>query len=204
MKSLRTWIITIIVMIFVYEAYIVCGYAVPSIANFTGISIDIIRAVYNDAEKLLFAVLVTGFLMVGLLVKRQDADSGIVQWIGRLLISYGAIELGWQVVRLVAYHSSWLIWPWLTACESSLTALLMCASLILIGYYYRCRDMLGLAIGYAVTDLIFVGHFVWSVCAAPTPASYHAYFSIFATAALILKLIFLFKWAKLSKPQYKA
>ena len=74
-SSLRSWIITIIVMIFVYQVYIMLGYMLAILAKHTGIELSTWQSGYRYGNLLLYSVVILGWLMSGIMVYKGDKEN---------------------------------------------------------------------------------------------------------------------------------
>lgn len=201
-SSLRSWIITIIVMIFVYQVYIMLGYMLAILAKHTGIELSTWQSGYRYGNLLLYSVVILGWLMSGIMVYKGDKENKLAMFCGGALIAYGGIGLIWQLLAILGNLFAINLVPRpLLMTLNILTALLMCAALIFLAIYYRHRTLRNLAIAYTVFQVIFTTFYVIAQF-LPFDSGYQLFYSIHglvATAAMIVQIIYLFKWAKLIK-----
>ena len=195
-KTIRPWIITIIVAFFAYIAYVVCGSAMPALAKATDIALGTIQKGYLAGNFLIYCILLVAWLMSGLRVWQNDKGNKTAQYGGILLVCYGIVSLVWQALALIGMFTQTNLVPALLFIILTIvTAVLICVAMILLAIYYGHKTMLWLAICYAALSVIFTSLHLWSV-SGTTTTSYNVTFGLIASAAEILQIVYLFKWAK--------
>lgn len=201
--SLHSWIITIIVMIFAYQVYVILGHLLPTLAEHTSSELSTWQSGYRYGNLLVYSIVIAGWLISGIMVYKGDKENKMAIYGGGALIAYGGVGLLWQLLAIISnlFHTNLIPRP-LFVTLTILTAVLMCAALILIALYYGHRSLRNLAVAYTVLHVIYTTLYVWAQL-LPPGNHYHIFsiYALVAAAALIIQLIYLFKWAKLIKNQ---
>lgn len=202
-SSLRSWIITIIVMIFVYLLYTSLGTSLSTLAKHTGTELSIWRIGYRYGNLLVYSVILIGWLMSGITLFKGDRENKLALYSGGALIAYSGLCLLWQVLAILnlSLHINLTPRP-VFATLTIVSALLMYASLILLAMYYRYRPLRNLAITYTAIHVVSTTLYVWLQFLPPVRHLYlNSAYALVGSAALIIQIIYLFKWAKLLKNQ---
>lgn len=195
-KPLRPWIITIIVAFFAYIAYIVCGSAIQTLAKSTNIAIGTIQKGYQAGNLLIYSILLVGWLISGLRVWQNDKDNKTAQYGGIMLVCYGVVCLVLQALSLIGLFTQTNLVPKpLYITITIVTTVLIGLAMILLAIYYGHKSMLWLAICYAALSVIFTSQHLWIVSGTSTTLINVTY-SLIASIAKILQIVYLFKWAK--------
>jgi hypothetical protein len=202
-SSLRSWIITIIVMIFVYLLYTSLGTSLSTLAKHTGTELSTWQVGYRYGNLLVYSVILIGWLMSGITLFKGDRENKLALYSGGALIAYSGLCLLWQVLAILnlSLHINLTPRP-VFATLTIVSALLMYASLILLAMYYRYRPLRNLAITYTAVHVVSTTLYVWLQFLPPVRHLYlNSAYALVGSAALIIQIIYLFKWAKLLKNQ---
>lgn len=202
-SSLRSWIITIIVMIFAYQVYVILGHLLPTLAEHTGSELSTWQSGYRYGNLLVYSIVIAGWLMSGIMVYKGDKENKMAIYGGGALIAYGGVGLLWQLLAIISnlFHTNLIPRP-LFVTLTILTAVLMCAALILIALYYGHRSLRNLAVAYTVLHVVSTTLYVWLQFLPPVRHLYlNTSYALICSAVMIVQLIYLFKWAKLIKNQ---
>lgn len=196
-KPLRPWIITIIVAFFAYIAYVVCGSAIPALAKATDIALGTIQKGYQVGNLLVYCIMLVGWLISGLRVWQNDKGNKMAQFGGNLLVCYGIVGLVWQALALLDLFIQNNLMPIpLYITLTILTAILIGAAMIVLAFYYGHKAMLLLAICYVSLSIIYTPLHLLMLYGSSHSTAIRVAYTLASSAAEILLIVYLFKWAK--------
>lgn len=195
-KSLRPWIITIIVAFLVYIAYVMSGSVIVAFSKATDISLSVMQKGYKLGNLLIYSILLVAWLMSGLRVWQNDKGNKTAQYGGILLVCYGIVGVVWQALSLIGLFIQKNLVPTpLLITLTVVTAILICTAMIVLAIYYGHKTMLWLAICYVALSVIYTSLHLWIISGINTTTLVVTY-SLMACIAEILQIVYLFKWAK--------
>lgn len=196
-RSLRTWIVTIIVAFFAYIAYVVCGSAMPALAKATDIALGTIQKGYQTGNLLIYCVLLVGWLMSGLRVWQNDKDNKTAQYGGMMLVCYGITSLVWQALALLGIFIEKNLVPMpLYISLTIVTAILIGAAMIVLAIYYRHNAMLWLSVCYVALSVLYTPLHLLMLYGSNHSTAIRVVYTLASSAAEILLIVYLFKWVK--------
>lgn len=199
-KSLRMWIVTIIVAFFAYIAYVVCGSAMPALAKATNIELGTILKGFQAGNLLIYCIMLVAWLMSGLRVWQNDKGNKTAQYGGILLVCYGIVGLVWQALALLGIFIEKNLVPMpLYISLTIVTAILIGAAMIVLAIYYEHKAMLWLAICYAALSIFYTPLHLLMLYGQNHSTAIRVAYSLTSCTAEILQIVYLFKWAKLLK-----
>ena len=196
-ELLRPWIVTIIVAFFTYIAYVVCGSAMPAVAKATDIALGTIQKGYQVGNLLVYCIMLVGWLLSGLRVWQNDKGNKMAQFGGNLLVCYGIVGLLWQALALLdLFIQNNLVPMPLYITLTILTAILIGAAMIVLAIYYGHKAMLWLSVCYVSLSIIYTPLHLLLLCGSIHSAAIRVAYTLASSAAEILLIVYLFKWAK--------
>lgn len=196
-KSLRPWIITIIVAFFAYIAYVVFGSAIPALAKATDIALRTIQKGYQVGNLLIYSIMIVAWLMSGLHVWQNDKGNKTAQYSGILLMCYGIAGLVWQALALIGLFAQMDFVPMpLYITLTIVTAILIGAAMIVLAIHYGHKTMLWLSVCYSILSIIYTPLHLMMLCGSSNSTAISLAYSLTSIAAEILQIVYLFKWAK--------
>lgn len=196
-KSLRPWIVTIIVAIFAYIAYAMCGSAMPTLAKTTNIGLSTIQKGYQVGNVLIYSMMLVAWLMSGLRVWQSDKGNKTSQYGGILFVCYGVTGLVWQALALIGLFMQRNLVPMpLYITFTIATAVLIGAAVIVLAMYYKHKTMLWLAVCYAALSILYTPLHLMMLSGAAGSTVIRVAYSLTSSIAEIILIVYLFKWAK--------
>lgn len=197
-KPLRPWIITIIVAFFTYIAYVMCGSAMPALAKATNTALGTIQKGFQTGNLLIYSIMLVAWLMSGLRVWQNDKDNKTAQYGGLLLMCYGITGLVWQTLAFLGLFIQTNLVPMpLYITFTILTAMLIGAAMIVLANHYGHKTMLWLSISYAALSIVYTPLHFLILCQATNITTISVSYSLLSSAAEVILIVYLFKWAKL-------
>lgn len=196
-KPLRPWIVTIIVAFFTYIAYVVCGSAIPALAKAIDIALGTIQKGYQVGNLLIYCIMLVAWLMSGLRVWQNDKGNKTAQYGGILLVCYGIVGLVWQALALIGLFTQTNLVPMpLYITLTIVTAVLIGAAMIVLAIHYRHKAMLWLSVCYVALSVLYTPLHPLMLYGSNHSTAIRVVYTLASSAAEILQIVYLFKWAK--------
>lgn len=196
-KPLRPWIVTSIVAFFAFIAYVMCGSAMPSLAKATNIELGTILKGFQAGNLLIYCIMLVAWLMSGLRVWQNDKGNKTAQYGGILLVCYGIVGLVWQALALIGLFTQTNLVPMpLYITLTIVTAVLIGAAMIVLAIYYRHKAMLWLSVCYVALSVLYTPLHLLMLYGSNRSTAIRVAYTLASSAAEILQIVYLFKWAK--------
>ena len=200
--SLRSGIITMIIILIVSTIVRIFGPVVCDSIVQKGFAMDIVAPYYGHIYFGIRVINSLGLIVLGILMAQIDRNHTLSIWGGRLMAIGGVISLVYAIIVFISLNTSiFLASAPVRATFNIIENVLWWSALIMIACYYNKNDFIRFAIIYVVIGLIINGHYVWSLL---TQENYNPNYVMGCFTSLIgltLILIYFFKWLKLTQTE---
>lgn len=200
--SLRSGIITMIIILIVSTIVRIFGPVVCDSIVQKGFAMDIVAPYYGHISFGIRVIKSLGLIVLGILMAQIDRNHTLSIWGGRLMAIGGVISLVYAIIVFISLNTSiFLASAPVRATFNIIENVLRWSALIMIACYYNKNDFIRSAIIYVVIGLIINGHYVWSLLTQENYNSNYVMGCFTSLIGLTLILIYFFKWLKFTQTE---